>query len=244
MEHTRADALAAMAEHFLATAEQNPQFQGLQGSERCQLVLHVDINTLRQHHLDDKHWISPKTAKRLSCDASLVTVLEDEQGRVLNIGRKARTVPANISRALNLRDKTCRFPGCESRYVDAHHIKHWADGGETSLDNLAALCRHHHRQLHQGSFSVAVDTTVPGQRLVFATPSGRRIETSFSPQFPRVSAETWADALQHIAPAVDAGTCIPHWHGEDCDYTMAIEALLWRDDQGRLRGDVIGAAAS
>ena len=150
MEHTRADALAAMAEHCLATANENPRFQSLKGSERCQIMLHVDINTLRQHvhsdchadnlahehcHFDDKHWISPQTAKRLSCDASLVTVLEDEEGRVLNIGRRTRTVPASIGRALSLRDSTCRFPGCcASRYVDVHHIKHWADGGETSLD--------------------------------------------------------------------------------------------------------------
>jgi hypothetical protein len=153
LQHTRADALVAIAEQFLATANQNPRFQGLKGSERCQIMLHVDINTLREHgqltnpahqhcHMDDKHWISPKNAKRLSCDASLVTVLEDEQGRVLNIGRRTRTVPASINRALNIRDKTCRVPGCcESRYVDAHHIKHWADGGETSLDNLVTLCR-------------------------------------------------------------------------------------------------------
>jgi hypothetical protein len=241
LQHTRADALAAMAEHFLATANKSEQFQGLKGSERCQIVLHVDINTLRQHsdagdpahehcHLDDKHWISPKTAKRLSCDASLITVLEDEQGRVLNIGRKARTVPANIGRALRLRDKTCRFPGCcESRYVDAHHIKHWADGGETSLDNLVTLCRYHHRQLHRGSFSMALDTCSSGQQLVFSTPSGGSIEISHLPQFPRVSAETSFSTLAAIAPNVDATTAVTRWRGEDCDYGMAVEALLARD---------------
>jgi hypothetical protein len=242
LQHTRADALVAIAEHFLATANQNPQFQGLKGSERCQIMLHVDINTLREHgqltshahqhcHMDDKHWISPKNAKRLSCDASLVTVLEDEQGRVLNIGRRTRTVPASITRALNIRDKTCRVPGCcESRYVDAHHIEHWADGGETSLDNLVSLCRVHHRQLHQGHFTINVEKTTTGQQLVFTTRSGRKLPTSFFPQFPDVSAEMPADALSH---AVDAKTCIPHWHGEDCDYGMAIEALLRRDGSGR-----------
>ena len=104
LQHTRADALAKIAEHFLATAGEIPQLQGLKGSERCQVLLHVDINTLREHsgagdpahehcHLDDKHWISPKTAKRLACDASLITVLEDAEGRVLNIGRRTRTFP-------------------------------------------------------------------------------------------------------------------------------------------------------
>jgi hypothetical protein len=118
LSHTRADALVSMSEHFLATSGHDEQFRGLKGSERCQVVLHVDINTLREAgkprsathehcNLDQKHWLSPKTAKRLSCDASLVTVLEDEKGKVLNIGRRSRTVPGNISRALNLRDQTC-----------------------------------------------------------------------------------------------------------------------------------------
>jgi hypothetical protein len=207
-------------------------------------MLHVDINTLREHgqapnlalehcNFDDKRWISRRTAKRLSCDASLVTVLEDEQGRVLNIGRRTRNVPPSIGRALKLRDTTCRFPGCcESRYVDAHHIKHWADGGETSLDNLVTLCQYHHRQLHRGSFSMSVDKTSANQQLVFATPSGKSIEVSHFPQFPGVSAETFHEALGVMAPSVDPKTCVTHWHGEDCDYGLAIDALLRRDGGG------------
>jgi hypothetical protein len=207
-------------------------------------MLHVDINTLREHgqapnlalehcNFDDKRWISRRTAKRLSCDASLVTVLEDEQGRVLNIGRRTRTVPASINRALGMRDTTCRFPGCcESRYVDVHHVKHWADGGETSLDNLVTLCRYHHRQLHQGSFSIAVAKTSAKQQWVFATPSGKAIEVCHFPQFPGVSAETFHEALSVMAPSVDPKTCVSHWHGEDCDYGMAIDALLRRDGDG------------
>ena len=233
LQHTRADALVAIAEHFLATADQKVEFQGLKGSERCQVMLHVDINTLREHsrvshyanqhcNTDDKHWISPRTAKRLSCDASLVTVLEDAGGRVLNIGRRTRTVPAAITRALNIRDKTCRVPGCcESRYVDAHHIKHWADGGDTSLDNLVTLCRVHHRQLHQGCFTISVEKTANDQQLVFATPAGRKIRDSFFPQFPSVSAET----------SVAAKSCVPHWHGESCDYGLAVAALSRRDER-------------
>ena len=251
LAHTRADALARIVEHFLATAGETPELQGLKGSERCQVVLHVDINTLRQHseagdpvhqhcHLDDNHWIPPKTAKRLSCDASLITVLEDEQGRVLNIGRRTRTVPASIGRALKLRDATCRFPGCcESRYVDAHHIQHWADGGETSLDNLVTLCRYHHRQLHQGSFSISVQKVAGEQQLIFATLSGRKIEISHFPQFPDVSAETSCSNLAALAPEVNVTTAVTHWRGEDCDYGMAVEALLQRDVGMRLRRDVI-----
>ena len=169
MNHVRADAFACLAEHFLATSVDYPQLQGLKGAERCQVVLHVDVNTLREQrsgvccaharaHFEDKPWLSPRTARRLSCDASLVTVLEDETGKVLNVGRRSRTVPAHIRRALMERDGVCRYPGChESRYVDAHHIKHWADGGETSLDNLVTLCRFHHRQLHRGCYDVRME---------------------------------------------------------------------------------------
>jgi hypothetical protein len=169
MNRIRADALVNMVEHFLASAPDYRELQGLKGSERCQVVLHVDVNTLREQrsgvccahgkaHFEDKPWLSPATARRLSCDASLVTVLEDEPGQVLNVGRRSRIVPPHIRRALRERDGVCQYPGChESQYVDAHHIQHWADGGETSLDNLVTLCRNHHRQLHRGCFDVRLE---------------------------------------------------------------------------------------
>jgi hypothetical protein len=141
-------------------------------------------------------------------------------------------VPAPIGRALGIRDQSCRFPGCcETRYVDAHHIRHWADGGETSLDNLVTLCRYHHRQLHRGSYSIRVEKTAGAQQLVFSTPGGREIASSVFPQFPDVSAETLGAALAHAAPEVDAKTCVTRWGGEHCDYGMAVEALLNRDQQ-------------
>jgi hypothetical protein len=244
LQHTRADALVTLAEHFLATCGEKAQFRGLKGSERCQVMLHVDINTLRQRssedcggerhcHLDEKPWVSAETARRLSCDASLVTVLEDENGKVLNIGRRARTVPASLRRTLDIRDKTCRFPGCcEAGHVEYHHIEHWADGGETSLDNIAKICKFHHAQLHRGCFDVRVEAPLDDQsetQLVFTTPSGRRIETDLSPQFPPQVAQTAKEALQHAAPEVDATTCVTRWQGEPCDYSMAIEGLLRRD---------------
>jgi hypothetical protein len=76
---------------------------------------------------------------------------------------------------------------------------------------------------------MSVDKTSANQQLVFATPSGKSIEVSHFPQFPDVSAETSTDALYSAAPAVHSRTCIPQWRGEDCDYGMAIEALLQRD---------------
>ncbi len=89
----------------------------------------------------------------MACDAGLLIVEEDEAGNVLNIGRKSRIIPPAMARALAIRDNGCQFPGCcETRYTEGHHIKHWADGGETKLDNLVTLCRYHHRELHKGSF--------------------------------------------------------------------------------------------
>ena len=95
------------------------------------------------------------TAERLTCDGSIVPILENAKGEPLSVGRKTRTVPAALRRALKRRDKGCCFPGCEQiHYVDAHHIRHWAHGGETKLDNLVSLCRYHHRQLHEGGFEI------------------------------------------------------------------------------------------
>jgi len=69
----------------------------------------------------------------------------DSGGNVLDVGRRTRTIPPAIRRALEHRDRGCRFPGCHNRYADAHHLRHWADGGRMSLENLVLLCRRHHR---------------------------------------------------------------------------------------------------
>jgi len=99
------------------------------------------------------------TVKRLSCDGSLITLVEDENGTPLDLGRKQRTVSTALKRALWSRDRGCSFPGCHrKRYLDAHHLHHWAEGGDTSLDNLTLLCTHHHRQLHEGGCRIHRDT--------------------------------------------------------------------------------------
>ncbi|MBL4799113.1 MAG: DUF222 domain-containing protein [Oleispira sp.] len=160
----RADALVALTEHYLASSTASsvpslkPTLSSLKAAERCQLVLHVhagDDSNLSAN-LDaslEGRWLLPEAAKRLACDASLLVVKEDSAGNILDIGRKTRIIPPAISRALDIRDGGCQFPGCcESRYVEGHHIKHWADGGETKLDNLVTLCKYHHRELHKGAF--------------------------------------------------------------------------------------------
>jgi hypothetical protein len=149
---TNADALAAMAELALSGGSRS-------GGERQQVVVHVDEGALAGGAeggcgLEDGPSIAPETARRLACDSSVVRVRERE-GETLSVGRKTRSIPPALRRALKRRDHGCRFPGCENRlFVDAHHIRHWAQGGETSLDNLVLLCRRHHRLVHEGGYAV------------------------------------------------------------------------------------------
>ncbi len=102
--------------------------------------------------------VATEVVRRIACDASLVRILETGDGEPLDVGRKTRVIPPAIHRALRRRDRGCRFPGCvNTRFVDGHHIRHWADGGATRLDNLVLLCRHHHRLLHEGGYYVVKD---------------------------------------------------------------------------------------
>jgi len=132
----------------------------------------------RSSHLEDGTRVSAETSRRLCCDAAVVRVehgtrdggrggyvrsghvrsghtrSEHTRSEPLSVGRRTRTIPPALRRALELRDGGCRFPGCGLRFTDAHHIRHWADGGETSLANCILLCRHHHRLVHEGGWRV------------------------------------------------------------------------------------------
>ena len=90
----------------------------------------------------------------LSCDASRTWIRHDEEGVPVEVVRKTRTIPPALRRALLHRDQVCRFPGCERRFVQAHHIRHWAYGGPTVLSHLVLLCRHHHRAVHEEGYQV------------------------------------------------------------------------------------------
>ncbi len=85
--------------------------------------------------------VSAETARRVACDAATVTMRHGPGGEILDVGRRTRTVPPALRRALAARDRQCRFPGCGNRRCDSHHVEHWADGGRTALDNLVLLCR-------------------------------------------------------------------------------------------------------
>jgi hypothetical protein len=104
--------------------------------------------------LDDGTRVCADTSRRLACDAGLVAIGHAPDGAVLDVGRRTRTIPPAIRRALEARDRGCRFPGCGSRFCDAHHVRHWSEGGETRFDNLVLLCRAHHRMVHEGGYRV------------------------------------------------------------------------------------------
>jgi hypothetical protein len=151
----RADALLVIAESFLAHGA-----EALNGGERQEIVLHVAAETLTSRsgdrcEIEDGPAIPIETARRMACDASLVAILEDGRGEPLDVGRKTRTIPPALRRALASRDGGCVFPGCtHKRYVDGHHLQHWADRGTTKLANLVTLCRFHHRAVHEGGMRV------------------------------------------------------------------------------------------
>jgi hypothetical protein len=95
--------------------------------------------------------IATASARRIACDAAVSEVVIEASGNTVAAGREQRTVPPALRRALVVRDRGCRFPGCDRPppWCDAHHIIHWVDGGETKLPNLLLLCRTHHRYVHE-----------------------------------------------------------------------------------------------
>ena len=151
----RADALVWVAESSLRRRGADSKT-----ADHYEVVVHVDAEALcadapGRSHIEDGPTLPVETIRRIGCDASLVAVLEDREGHVLNVGRKTRSIPPAIRRALAARDPGCQFPGCTfTRFLDAHHVKHWAHGGETKLANLVTLCRWHHRLVHEGQIEV------------------------------------------------------------------------------------------
>jgi len=156
--------------------------------------------------------VSAETSRRLSCDASVVVMRETADGSVLDIGRKSRTVPTPIRRALTARDARCRFPGCTARRCDAHHITHWADGGATSLDNLMLLCRRHHTLVHERG--LAIERDVLGG-LIFVRKDGRVVEIA-----PRAS----AGAMPALT-TVGSARALRCWDGAGFNLGYVIDVL-------------------
>src|SRR6478736_179887 len=105
------------------------------------LVGGVDAGTL----------LGPETVRRLACDGTVIPVVRAADGHVLHWGRDQRYFTTAQTRALWLRDRHCTFPGCTTpaTWCDAHHLRHWLDGGPTDLTNGTLLCERHHTIVHR-----------------------------------------------------------------------------------------------
>ena len=173
-----ADALLQMARDALAGRAGD----GAAG-ENYQVMVHVDADALCGNGGESD--LPLPTVKRLCCDGAVTPMVHDDTGRPLDVGRKHRVVSGALKKAVFARDRTCTFPGCHhTRYLDAHHVQHWADGGETNLENLLLLCTAHHTLVHEGGFSIR---RYRDARWYFVRPDGRPVEV------PSSSAEDGAD---------------------------------------------------
>ena len=151
----------------------------------------------------------------IGCTAALSWMLHDRDGTVLDLGRRRRRPNAALRRAARERDTCrCRFPGCESRRIDLHHIRYWSHGGRTSLENLISLCRYHHMLVHDRGYLIAAQ---PGGAFTFFRPDGTGIPLSPALPPPDGTIGDWHDA--DITP----DTIIPPWYGTDL---RAIDARL------------------
>ena len=219
----RADALALMAEAALAGGLD----RGTAG-DRYQVVLHVDAAVNRDAETDGTPFtaaalegghgavdVSGETSARIACDATVVMMRHDSAGTALDVGRRTRTIPPAIRRALDARDTGCRFPGCTAKRCDAHHVVHWADGGPTALDNLILLCRHHHRLLHEGGYTVRLED---GQAATFVNATGRIVQDA--PAAPPRSAPGLSAASTAMRRPV-----LPTWDGTPFNVGYVIDVM-------------------
>jgi 5-methylcytosine-specific restriction endonuclease McrA len=169
-------------------------------------------------HVEDGPAISPSTAQMVSCAAALSWMTHARGGAVLALGRRRRKPNAAIRRAARERDRgRCRFPGCESRRADLHHIRHWINGGRTDLGNLISLCRHHHQLVHDRGYLIAAR---PGGAFAFCRPDGTPL-----PACPPLPPPGGGIDDTHDA-AITPDTIIPPWYGERLDLDAAIYACL------------------
>jgi hypothetical protein len=174
----RADALGEVCRGWLTHAD-----RPIVGGERPHITVVADLDTLEGRSPGRSETsvgtaVPAETVRRLACDAQVSRVITSGRSEPLDVGRTVRVVPPSLRRALSVRDRGCAFPTCDRpvSWCDAHHVRHWADGGQTQLSNLVLLCRRHHRMTHAG-FRVHM---VEG-RPVFRRPDGSVIEDRSPP---------------------------------------------------------------
>jgi len=147
----------------------------------------------------------------------------DAEGRVVEVGARTRTIPPALRRALHQRDRGCRFPGCGLPFGQGHHIRHWAEGGPTTLSNLAMLCRRHHRAVHEEGYRMERQ---PDDELQFWRPDGRPLpEVPPRPTMPDDPVQALCARNAAAGLHLHAQTLRSGWHGEPLDVGWAIDVL-------------------
>jgi hypothetical protein len=175
--------------------------------------------------LDDGARLPAETLRRVACDAGLVATTTDRSGSKLDVGRRTRSIPPAIRRALWVRDRGCRWPGCtNTRFLHGHHIQHWLHGGPTNLENLVLLCTRHHGLVHEGGGSI--EPNPEAATLIFRAPRGTRLPAVPPPELVEdavTSLHLWAQERElELGP----DTALPSWDGTVPDYDWTISSLL------------------
>ena len=229
----RVDALVALAEHAVATASEvgRPDTRYLATVVLTPDVLDPDhaegggcctVATGDGTGSDAEVAVPAVTASRMLCDAVVEGLVCDENGDPLRLGRRRRVVSPRLRRALWFRDRGCRFPGCTHRgWLDAHHIVHWLEHGETEQENLVLLCRSHHRFVHEQRWTITGDTV---GELYFHSPKGRRL-----PSRPPTPIGDVAEVERHGCSADDARS---GWLADLIDLDTAVGVLIYEDLAG------------
>ena len=221
---SRTDGMVALAESYLAG-----NIGSGNGGERFQVMLHIDQDPLAPDGilagtLDDGTRVSAEALRRVACDCGIVAVNNGHGAAPLSIGRRTRSIPAAIRRALTLRDRACTFPGCtHDRFIHGHHIQHWLHGGETSVDNLALLCTHHHRLVHEGGWSL--ERTANGE-LQFKAPDRRELPTVPWWEASEDAVAFLREQAEERGLDLDADTNLPLWDGTRPDYDFMVAGLV------------------
>ncbi len=232
----RADALAWMAERMFEEG-QAPALS----PHRHEVVVHVDAEVLAQGtagrcEIEHHTALAAETARRLCCDGGIVATVDGPQGEPLSVGRRTRSIPPALRRALMSRDRGCRFPGCPATHrLHGHHVRHWAEGGETALDNLVLLCPVHHRLVHEGGFDVR---RLDDGALRFTGPNGAAVRAPAPCEAS--SPDTIPSHNDALGLAIDSETAMARWHGEPIDYDHAVMVAMYAWNGGGLRPGSLG----
>ena len=236
----RADALAWMADRVFEAGDA-PAL----ASDRHEIVVHVDAEVLAgggtgRCEIEPHSALAGETARRLCCDAGIVAAVDGPTGEPLAVGRRTRTIPPAMRRALLIRDRGCRFPGCASTHrLHGHHVRHWARGGDTSLDNLLLLCPFHHRLVHEGGFDIH---RLDDGAYRFVSPHGWTVRP---PQSPGPSSpEVIVSHNEALGLAIDGRTATARWDGQPVDYDQAVMVAMASWGPASTRAESDSAAAN